>query len=112
MLEKLYELLKQLLGLSRDVKQHDSQIKELQDEMETVISAVQDLAFEIRRMRENETHEREKMVLRLEKRRIAASDGAEAEEWLRQDRAYLAKLEAAASRASRSFARDFEDIDG
>ena len=34
--------------------------------MKTVTATLQDLAFEIRRMQENEQHEREKMALRLE----------------------------------------------
>ena len=66
MLKQLYELVKELLGISRDVQQHEAQIRELQDEMKAVTTAVRDLTFEVRRMRDNEAHEREKMALRLE----------------------------------------------
>ncbi len=42
------------------------EIKELRQELDDLTSAVERLAYEVRRNRENEAHEREKLVLRLE----------------------------------------------
>ncbi len=60
MLRQLYELVKELLGLSQDIRRHETQIKELQSEMKAVTEAVRDLTFEVRQIREDEVHEREK----------------------------------------------------
>ncbi len=66
MLKQLYELVKEFLGLSQDIRRHEAQIKELQSEMKAVTVAVRDLTFEVRRIREDEVHEREKMALGVE----------------------------------------------
>ena len=66
MLKQLYELVKELLGLSQDIRHHETQIKELQSEMKAVTAAVRDLTFEVRRLRDNEVHEREKIALGVE----------------------------------------------
>ncbi len=42
------------------------EIKELREELDDLTSAVERLAYEVRRGQENETHEREKLLLRLE----------------------------------------------
>ncbi|MCP3962916.1 MAG: GIL1 family protein [bacterium] len=66
MLKQLYELAKELLGLSQDIRRHEAQIKELQSEMKTVTAAVRDLTYEVRRLRDDEVHEREKIALGVE----------------------------------------------
>ena len=43
-----------------------AEIKELRQELKDLIAVVQRLAYEIHRASENEAHEREKLVLRLE----------------------------------------------
>ncbi len=66
MLKQLFDVVKEILGLSQDVKRHEAQVRELQDEMKAVTASLRDLTFELRRKRENEAHEREKMALYLE----------------------------------------------
>ena len=66
MLRQLYELVKELLGLSQDIRRYEAQIKELQSEIKELAEAVRDLTFEVRRGRAVEVHEREKMALGLE----------------------------------------------
>ncbi len=66
MLRQLYELAKQLFSLAQETQQNKADIKALQEQVEELTNVVQTLAFELRRARENEAHEREKMALRLE----------------------------------------------
>lgn len=66
MLKQLYELAKQLLSLARDTQENKAQIRELQDQVEELTAAVQWIAYELRRVDENNAHEREKLGLRLE----------------------------------------------
>ncbi len=66
MVKRLYELAKQLLVLTNDTQQNKLDIRELQQQMDVVSNALQDLAHEVRRLREEHLHEREKMMLRLE----------------------------------------------
>ncbi len=66
MLRQLFELVKELLGLSQDIRRHEAQIKELQSEMKAVTLAVRDLTYEVRRLRDDEVHEREKVALGVE----------------------------------------------
>ncbi len=66
MFKRLYELAKQLLVLTNDTQHNKLEIRELQQQMQTLSTALQDLAFEVRRIREEHQHEREKMILRLE----------------------------------------------
>lgn len=66
MFTQLYELIKQLLLIARETQQNKAEIKELRHELKELTTIVQRLAFEIHRTSENEAHEREKLVLRLE----------------------------------------------
>ena len=66
MFKQLYDLVKQLLLLARETQQNKTEIKELRQELKDLTAIVQRLAYEIHRTSENETHEREKLVLRLE----------------------------------------------
>jgi predicted nucleic acid-binding Zn-ribbon protein len=66
MWKQIYEALKQLLLLTQQTERNRVEIKELRQELDDLTSAVERLAYEVRRDRENEAHEREKLVLRLE----------------------------------------------
>ncbi len=66
MFKQLYDLVKQLLLLARETQQNKAEIKELRQELKDLTAIVQRLAYEIHRTSENEAHEREKLVLRLE----------------------------------------------
>lgn len=66
MLKQLYELAERLLGMTRDIRANKAGIEKLESRVQTLSEAVRELAFELRRLRENEAHEREKLVLRLE----------------------------------------------
>jgi predicted nucleic acid-binding Zn-ribbon protein len=66
MWKQIYEALKQLLLLTQQTERNRAEIKELRQELDDLTSAVERLAYEVRRSGENETHEREKLVLRLE----------------------------------------------
>jgi predicted nucleic acid-binding Zn-ribbon protein len=66
MFKQLYDLVKQLLLLTRETQQNKTEIKELRQEFKELTAVVQRLAYEIHGTSENEAHEREKLVLRLE----------------------------------------------
>jgi archaellum component FlaC len=66
MLKQLYEMARTLFGLTQDTQKNKAQIEELQRELKMLSETVRQLAFEIRRVHENDAHEREKMALRLE----------------------------------------------
>jgi TolA-binding protein len=94
MLKQLYDLAIQLITLARDTQQNKTEITELRQEIrelrqeikelrdehreqqndaqdlrerfQDLTLAVQRLVFELKRTKENEAHEREKLVLRLE----------------------------------------------
>ncbi len=66
MFRRLYELAKQLLVLTNDTQHNKLEIRELQQQVQALSTALQDLAYEVRRQREEHRHEREKMILRLE----------------------------------------------
>ncbi len=46
-------------------QQNKAQIEALRQEVKSLSETVRELAYEVRRIRENEAHEREKMALRL-----------------------------------------------
>ena len=66
MFKQLYDLIKQLLLLTQETQRNKAEIKELRQELKELTSVVQRLAYEIHRTGENDAHEREKLVLRLE----------------------------------------------
>lgn len=66
MWKQIYEALKQLLLLTQQTEKNRGEIKELRQELQELASVVERLAYEVRRTRDNEAHEREKMRLRLE----------------------------------------------
>lgn len=73
MWKEIYEWATQLLILSKETERNRADTKELREEVERLMLVVQGLAFEIKRLgekidhaHENETHEREKLALKLE----------------------------------------------
>ncbi len=66
MLKQIYEMAKRLLVHSQDTERNKSEIRELQQQVQALTAVVQELGFEVRRIREDDLHEREKMILRLE----------------------------------------------
>jgi Skp family chaperone for outer membrane proteins len=66
MWKKLYEVLSRLFALTQKVERHDKEILGLQQEMKDLSAVAQRLIYEIQRLNDRETHERDKMQLRLE----------------------------------------------
>ncbi|MGI8640457.1 MAG: hypothetical protein ACR2MG_11010 [Pyrinomonadaceae bacterium] len=73
MWKEIYEWAIQLLVLSKETERNRADIKDVREEVERLTLIVQGLAFEIKRLSEkidhayeNETHEREKLALKLE----------------------------------------------
>ncbi|MEW6128809.1 MAG: hypothetical protein AB1757_17360 [Acidobacteriota bacterium] len=66
MWKKLYEVLSRLFALTQKVDKHEKELEAIRQELKTLTVAVQRLAFELQRLNERETAEREKIELRLE----------------------------------------------
>ncbi len=73
MWKEIYEWVTQLLVFAKETERNRADIKELNKEVERLTLVVHGLAFEIKRLsekidhaHENETHEREKLALKLE----------------------------------------------
>ena len=66
MLQKLLEWFRALLFLGRDVQENTKNIAELRQELDDLHDVVAQLQSEIQRGFENERHEREKFILRVE----------------------------------------------
>ena len=66
MLQKLFELVRSLLFLTRDVEKNKSDLADLQQEVKDLSDTVTQLQTEMRRGFDNERHEREKFMLRVE----------------------------------------------
>jgi hypothetical protein len=65
-LKQLFELVRQALFLLRDVQQNKEDIAKLRRELDETHDAVRALAFELERVAERESHERERLALKLE----------------------------------------------
>lgn len=70
MLEKLVQAVRDFIFINEQLKRNTDEIKELRKRVEDLTLLNERLAFEIQRTRENEAHEREKLVLRLEKQPV------------------------------------------
>jgi chromosome segregation ATPase len=66
MWKKLYEVLSRLFALTQKVERHDKEIIELRQELRDMTALLQRLAYQIQRINDRETNEREKMQLKLE----------------------------------------------
>jgi hypothetical protein len=66
MLRQIFDYARSLLLLKEQTEKNTADIREIRQELRELTAVVQGLIFEIRRTQENEAHEREKMLLRLE----------------------------------------------
>lgn len=66
MWRQLYDYARHLITLKEQTERNAAEINAIRDELKELTAAVQRLAYELHRVRENEAHEREKMALRLE----------------------------------------------
>ena len=66
MLKQAIELVYQVVFLLRDVQQNKEDIAALRKELHETSEAVRELVVELRSLRDEDRHEREKLVLRLE----------------------------------------------
>ena len=66
MFKALFDVTKQLLGLSKDTQDNKDDIKAMQTRLDNINDILKQVIFELQRLKENEAHEREKMALRLD----------------------------------------------
>jgi len=66
MLKQLVEYVLSVLNLARDTRTNKEEIVELRRELDELTSAVERLSFELRAVREEDRHERDKLLLRIE----------------------------------------------
>ncbi|MBX3289356.1 MAG: hypothetical protein KF855_08410 [Acidobacteria bacterium] len=66
MWEKLFQGLKDLVFVLELSRRNSEEIKELKKRNDEIMLYVERLAFEIQRVRENEAHERDKILLKLD----------------------------------------------
>ncbi len=70
MLEKFFQAFKDLVFVLELSKRNADDVRELRRRTDDLSLLVERLAYEIARVRENEAHEREKLLLRLENKSI------------------------------------------
>lgn len=75
MWRELFNLGKQILSLAQTTEKNQEDIEDLRQEVKNLANVVQQLAFEFGRLRENEQHEREKMMLQLENHLLRSERG-------------------------------------
>ena len=66
MLKQFVEYLLDLLNTARDTRANKDAIADLREEVDQLASAVERISFELRSLREEERHEREKLLLQME----------------------------------------------
>jgi hypothetical protein len=66
MWKQLYEMVRQLLTLTRETQENKGEIKELRQELRRLSEVVQRLAYEIHRVSEVNEHQHEKTKLWVE----------------------------------------------
>lgn len=72
MWQRLYELARLLFNFGEELQRNRADIAKLQHEVRELAAVVQRLAYELQRTRENEAHEREKLLLRWENEMLRA----------------------------------------
>ncbi len=70
MWNQIGEFFKHVLFLTQETQKNQADIRRLTQEMQDLTRAVERLAYEIHRVSERETHEREMLALRLENERL------------------------------------------
>lgn len=66
MLRQFFDYARSLLLLKEQTEKNTADIREIRQELRELTAVVQGLIFEVQRTQENEAHEREKLMLRLE----------------------------------------------
>jgi Skp family chaperone for outer membrane proteins len=66
MWKQFYEWAKWQFLLAQEMRQIRADVNEMQHELEQLTATVRDLGYEMRRNKENEEHEREKLILKLD----------------------------------------------
>ena len=66
MWRRVVDLARLVLTFGEGLQQCRADMKELQREVRDLTAAVQQMSYEIRRLGENDSHEREKLALRLD----------------------------------------------
>lgn len=66
MLKQFVDYILDLLNTARDTRANKEAIADLREEVNQLATAVERISFELRSLREEERHEREKLMLRIE----------------------------------------------
>jgi predicted nucleic acid-binding Zn-ribbon protein len=72
---EFYEYARRLFTLKDQTDKNTEEIKELRQELKQLSEVVREVVYEIRRMKDNEAHEREKLALRLENMLLRSERG-------------------------------------
>ena len=67
MLEKIFKALGNVVFLGEQARRNAEDIRELRNRIEDIVHDLDRLKFEVQRTRENEAHEREKLLLKIER---------------------------------------------
>jgi len=70
MWKQIGEFFQHVLFLTQETQKNQNDIRRLTQEMQELTRAVERLAYEIHRVSDRETHEREMLALRLENERL------------------------------------------
>lgn len=66
MWKEIFSLFRQLLTLAQDTDRNKTEIQKLREELHDLTAVVQGVVHELRRVAEQDAHEREKLLLRLQ----------------------------------------------
>lgn len=66
MLKKLFEIVRAQVFLVRDVRETSDKVTQLRQEFDDLADVVVKLQYEVQNLRDDERHEREKALLKLE----------------------------------------------
>ena len=72
MMKSIIEILRQLIGMSKDTQETKESVRELQAAERISNDTLKRVIFELERNRENEAHERDKLQLRMENAQLQA----------------------------------------
>lgn len=75
MWREIYDYGKLLINLVRTTEDNQQDLQDLRQEVKELSSAVQRMIFDFQRLSDNERHEREKMLLRLENHLLRSERG-------------------------------------
>jgi len=64
--KEFFSLFRQLLTVAQDTDRNKTEIEKLREELHELTTVVQSIVHELRRVAEHDSHEREKLLLRLQ----------------------------------------------